>query len=298
MLMLRNHNRREHLQSASLALSSLYLPEISPAEHEPKAFWLLDGKTGRYWSTTNAAGWCLAHAHEPILRLASTRLTTLSAADGDQIVRQVVRRCGLNCLEIHGSQVRIQYWGIAGLADLRPLFKALRLANPDVVVMLQNSKTGMAQSRTGDEFLFGDRTSRFFAAEAYFQKWANRFEREPDDLLSFAPGTSSGFAWPGVESNRIPWAAMKSAWRRASPFHCRNCERPTILANFGLPWISMFQRSPRFIHVCCACNRSHSEAVQDVHRWIIANLEAEFWPQFEMLWDRRIATSLHRRPAS
>jgi hypothetical protein len=36
-----------------------------------------------------------------------------------------------------------------------------------------------------------------------------------------------GFAWKDIEPNRIPWAALKSAWRRTS-LVCLNCDRPTL----------------------------------------------------------------------
>ena len=111
---------------------------------------------------------------------------------------------------------------------------------------------------------------------------------EADDGQA-APGTWSGFAWDGVEDNLIPWASLKSAWRRSAPAICQNCDSPTILVNFGFPWVGMFSRSPRFIHLCSKCSRSFGdESVKDVNGWMALHLEAEVWPGYEMVWDRRV----------
>ena len=68
---------------------------------------------------------------------------------------------------------------------------------------------------------------------------------------------------------------------------------PTILVNFGLPWTGMFNRSPKFIHVCGTCRRSFKdESVKDVAGWMERNLDAELQPGFEMVWDRRVARAL------
>jgi len=68
-----------------------------------------------------------------------------------------------------------------------------------------------------------------------------------------------------------------------------NCDGPTILTNFGLRPVGMFNRSPNFVSVCGACCRSlRDESVKDVGAWIVVNLEAEVRPDFEMGWDRRM----------
>ena len=124
--------------------------------------------------------------------------------------------------------------------------------------------------------------------DLYLSKWQRRFEQEADDWLA-APGTWSGFAWEGVEDNRIPWAALKSAWRRSAPLICLNCVTPTLLTNFGLRPVGMFNRSPNFVHVCGTCRRSFKDdTVKDVVGWMAANLDAAVWPSYEMVWDRRV----------
>ena len=71
---------------------------------------------------------------------------------------------------------------------------------------------------------------------------------------------------------------------------CQNCDTPTILTNFGYPWVGMFSRSPRFIHVCGTCRRSfRDESVKDMTEWMAVNMDEEVWPDFAMVWDRRVA---------
>src|SRR5438105_14929391 len=107
-----------------------------------------------------------------------------------------------------------------------------------------------------------------------------RFVQEADDW-SAVPGTSSGFGWEGIEDNCIPWAALKSAWRRSAPTICQNCDTPTILTNFGLRPVGMFNRSPNFVHVCETCRRSFKdELAKNVGAWIVANIDAGVRPGY------------------
>ena len=162
--------------------------------------------------------------------------------------------------------------------------------------MLRDRKKEIVTLQTGDNFLFGDRLATDFPLDLYLSKWANRLKRQPDDWTA-APGTWSGFAWEGVEDNFIPWAALKSAWRRSPPMICQNCDTPAILTNLGNPWTGLFNRSPRFVHVCGACRRSfRDDSVKDVPGWMSANLEAESQPGFEMVWDRRVALEKKEHP--
>ena len=68
---------------------------------------------------------------------------------------------------------------------------------------------------------------------------------EADDQQA-ALSTNSGFAWNGLEDGQIPWVALKSAWQRSQTVSCLNCNHPTILVNFGLRQVGMFNRSPNF----------------------------------------------------
>jgi len=64
---------------------------------------------------------------------------------------------------------------------------------------------------------------------------------------------------------------------------------PTLLVNFGLRQVGMFNRSPNFLSVCSKCCRSFKdESVKDVGQWIEGNLDAEVRPDAEMVWGRRV----------
>jgi hypothetical protein len=105
-----------------------------------------------------------------------------------------------------------------------------------------------------------------------------------------APHIWSGFAWHGIEPNCIPWAALKSAWRRTRAPLCLNCDQPILLVNFGFPWSGMFNRTLMFISVCPLCRRMFEDrSIGDVAKWVVKNLEAEVWPDYDMVWDRRKA---------
>ncbi len=109
---------------------------------------------------------------------------------------------------------------------------------------------------------------------------------EPDDWTA-APHAWSGLTWKGIEPNRIPWAALKSAGRRTAAPPCLNCDRPTLLANFGFPWSGTFNRRPFFIHACGRCRRRFEDrSIGDVGKWLVKNLEVEVWPDYDMVWDR------------
>jgi hypothetical protein len=142
-------------------------------------------------------------------------------------------------------------------------------------------------TQAGDQYLYGEALDHCFPLDLYLGKWKQRFVDRPDDRMA-AAGTSSGFAWEGVESNGIPWTAMKSAWRRTLPTPCPNCDGPTLLTNFGYRRTGMLGREPRFIRVCGSCRRSFQDhSVKDVSGWILASLDAEVVPDYMMIWNRR-----------
>ena len=155
---------------------------------------------------------------------------------------------------------------------------------------MSSSSTGSvkaARSRHGDDFLFGERLPPYWPLKAYARKWRRRFVEEADDRAA-APQTWSGYAWEGVEQNLIPWAALKSAWRRTAPLPCPNCDGPTVMTNFGLPWRGMFNRYPLFLHVCGECRRLfEDDSVRNVAGWMVMHLDADVLPDFDMVWDRR-----------
>jgi hypothetical protein len=281
-------SRRSVLQAAVGAAASLFLPRFLAAKEKPKSFWFIHADTGDSWPVADPLSWSLESAGHPILERARERLVTLDAGDPQRLIRLVTRRCKLNLLELLPGRVVVHHWGQQGLGELRPFFKAHGLARRNVEVVVRDRKREVVTTQIGDDFLFGDRLAATWPPKLYLNKWLRRFEQQSDDW-SAAPGTWSGYAWDGIEDNRIPWAALKSAWRRTAPVLCSNCDRPTLMANFGHPWVGMFNRSPSSFHVCGACRRSFVDSsVKDVGRWIVANLDAKVRPAFVMMWDRRV----------
>ena len=70
---------------------------------------------------------------------------------------------------------------------------------------------------------------------------------------------------------------------------CLNCDQPTIMTNFGLPQCSMFNREARFIHTCQNCRRLFEDNSIDrwkVGQWMVTNLDAEVWPDFDIFWGK------------
>ncbi len=277
--------RRTFLQTALATAASLFLPRFLLARKNSKSFWFLNTPTGESWPVDDPVAWSLENARQPILKRARERLMTLDAADPQRVIRLVVRRCHLNLIEIQPGQVIVRFWGQQGQRDLRPFFKTHSLTGKGVRVTLIDRKRELTTVQDGDDFLFEERFPPFWPWKAYSRKWQRRALQESDDWTA-APHTWSGFAWESIEPNRIPWAALKSAWRQLTPMLCLNCDQPTILTNFGFPWSEMFNRRPLFIHVCGRCRRLFEDtSVTDVPRWMVANLDAEVLPDDDMVWD-------------
>ena len=228
-------SRRNFFRSTVAALASACFPRNFFSKKPDVSFWFLHGDTGASWEIPDPVEWPLASVNLPVLVRASEGLGKLTPQDGDRIIRLVTRRCGLNLIEIFRGHIVVSYWGQTGLADVRPFFKKHRLARNDIQIVLKDRKKEIVASHTGDDFLFGEKLAADWPLDVYLTKWRWRFLNERDDWTA-APGTWSGFAWAGLESNRIPWATLKSAWRRGNAIPCRNCNQPTILVNFGEPW--------------------------------------------------------------
>ena len=288
-------SRRNVIRSTAAVLASAFFPWNFFSKKPDESFWFLHADTGASWEIPDPVKWPLANVNLPVLVRASEGLRKLSSQDGDRIIRLVTRRCCLNLLEISPGNIVVSYWGQTGMADVRPFFKKHQLARNDVQVFLKDRKKEIAISHTGDDFLFGEKLAADWPLDLYLMKWRWRFLFQPDDW-TVAPGTWSGYAWEGLEPNRIPWAALKSAWRRGNAIPCRNCDRPTMLVNFGEPWTALFRRSPRFIYVCRACHRSFlDDSISDVEDWMMSNLDAQVRPGFVMNWDRPIMLASERR---
>ena len=277
--------RRTFLKTALAAAASLCLPRFLLTRRYPKSFWFLHTPTGESWAVDDPVAWALANSQQPILERASAGLLKLTPADDQRIIRLITRRCKLNLIGIHPGRVVVHYWGQQGQADLRPFFKKHGLATKGVRVALLDRKRETTTAQAGADFLYGEPLAPFWPWKVYWRKWQRRGVEEPDDWTA-APHTWSGFAWNGVAPNRIPWAALKSAWRRTTRMLCPNCDEPTTLTNFGLPQWGMFNREDRFVHACRQCRRlfqDYSIDRFDVERWMVSNLDAEVLPDF-ILW--------------
>jgi hypothetical protein len=236
-------SRRTFLQTALAAAASVLLPEFMLERRNPRSFWFLHTPTGESWAVDDPVAWSLENARQLILECARERLVRLDATDPQRVIRLVTRRCRLNLLELRPGRVIVHHWGQQGQGDLRPFFKQHGLARKSVEVALIDRKREVVTAQHGDDFLFGERLPPFWPCKVYWSKWQRRHVKEPDDWTA-APHTWSGFAWKGIEPNRIPWAVLKSAWRRTTAPLCMNCDQATLLTNFGLPWCGMFNRRP------------------------------------------------------
>lgn len=279
--------RRDFLQLAAAVAS---LPSWLRGEAAPdREHWFVDAASGEAWPVQDPVRWVLEKCAAADSRRAAAGLRTLTPAEGERIIRLVTRRCGLNLIVSTPRRVAIHHWGRCGLADLRPFFKTHGLARRRVQVVVRDRKRETSAVRTGEDYLYGRRLGDEWPGDLFWDKWRCRFEKQPDDG-SAAPGAWSGYAWRGVEPNRIPWAALKSAWRNTSPSRCANCERPTLLVNFGDPWTGRFSRRPQFLHACRRCRRYfEDESIRSAPAWMIATLDAEHRPDFKMVWDRPAA---------
>ncbi len=279
-------NRREFLQTTAAIAGSLLLPKAVFATPSSN-FHFIHPDSCMSWPVADPVQWSLEHAHEPILARAAEGLSKLTVSDGDRIVRLVVRRCSLNLLEVHPGRVVVDHWG-SHRADLKPFFKTHGLARPEIEVVLRDRKKETVTTLTGDSFLYGVPPASDFDLELFQSKWERRFEQQTDDGMA-APGTSSGFAWDGLPDGSIPWAAMKSAWRRSAPGVCQNCDGEMLLVNCGLRQVGMFNRCGFVEYDCGTCRRSFRDETVDVRAWMAANLDVGVRPSDELIWGRRVA---------
>ena len=278
--------RRDLLKSVAATLTAWLLPHRLFATTADPRFHFIQIDSQQSWPVADPVLWALEYQGDPILERAADGLAKLTEIDGERIVRLVVRRCGLNLLELRPDLVVVHRWG-QQQADLRPFFKQHRLVRPEITVQLRDRKKEVTTTKTGDSFLYGSQIAADIPLAIFQSKYASRFTNEPDDWQA-APNTNSGFAWDGVEDGRIPWAAMKSAWRRAVPGVCLNCDGGTVLVNFWLPWTGMLSRTPRFENVCGKCLRVFRDETVDVKAWMAVNLDENVQPGYEMVWGKRV----------
>ena len=279
-------NRREFLQTSATIAGSLILSQSIFAKQPDPNFYFIHADTRTSWPVADPVQWTLQNAHEPILARATEGLSKLSVGDGERIIRLVVRRCSLNLLELQPGKVVVDHWG-SHRADLKRFFKSHGLGRQEIEVVLRDRKKETVSKLTGDSFLYGVLLASDFDLELFQSKWERRFVNESDDLEA-ARGTSSVFAWAGFADGLIPWVAMKSAWRRDIGVVCQNCSGPTLLTNFGLRQVGMFNRARFVEHVCETCRRSFRDETVDVKAWMAANLDLVVQPASEMVWRKKM----------
>lgn len=238
-----------------------------------REFWLIQSATGQAWQVTNPASWCLHNAHEPILAPARDRLVILTCDDADRIIRLVVRRCGLNLVEIVVPRVIVHFWGQGRQADVRPLFKRLGLARQGIEVLSIDRKRELVIVRSGSDFLYGDDPPRDFPWTLHEGKWHDRWADQADDGTA-APGSVTNFFWEGVERGRIPWTILKRLWTREEPAICPNCDLPLIVRGLWFVW----SKSDLILRCCFRCHKNFDDRSEFVLRWIVRHLEPDLWP--------------------
>jgi hypothetical protein len=236
--------------------------------------------------------WSLEHAREPILERARERLVTLDAADPQRVIRLVVRRCGLNLLEIRPGRVVVHHWGQHGQGDLRPFFKQHGLARKGVQVALLDRKREVSTARHGDAFFYGERLAEAFPLRVYLKKWRRRGIEEPSDCHA-APCSGSNYCWEGVEQRRIPWRVLKSSWRHEGAPPCRNCDLPTLLTSFGYYACGFYKRGPTVVRICPLCrSRFEDHSPWDGPGWMLANLDGPLLPTADLMFGHPVKWTL------
>ncbi len=248
-------------------------------------YFFIHGPTGSTWEVSDPVRWALDHRDEAILAPARDRLLTLTTADGDRILRLVVRRCRLTLVELRGERVLVHFWGPESQADLRPFFKLHGLARPGVEVVMLWRKREWVWSKRGDDFLFGEPHAGF-PWEAYRQEWDRRHEQDED--WSPAPEALTNFGWPGVEPPLIPWAVLKWLWVHERTQPCPNCDTPTLTVRLWhrrRPWVGGL--NSYLTRGCFECRRLFKQDYPgDVLEWVLGNLDRRLWPTHLRLFRR------------
>jgi hypothetical protein len=215
-------------------------------------FWFLEVSTGNGWPVADPAQWCLQQAELPLLKPARDRLLTLDAqSDPERIVNVVLRRCGLNLVEIRlPNRIVVHYW--TAVADPRPLFKEQRLARPEVQVAHRRRKTGALLLQPGDHFLFGEPLWPGLRWAMYQGKWDRRAQEEVDDWTS---GARSTYSWAGLPQRWIPWAILQAIWRQEDAPLCPNCDVLLVVISFRLARHLLSANDSYLDGVCFSCRR-------------------------------------------
>jgi hypothetical protein len=284
--------RRTFLQTTLAAAASVFLPRGVRAERRSGSFWFLHTPTGESWAVDDPVAWSLENAHQPILERARERLVMLDGTDPQRVIRVVVRRCGLNLLELRPGRVVVHHWGEQGQGDLRTFFKRHGLATKGVHVALIDRKRETTTVQAGDTFLYGERLAENFPLRVYLEKWRRRATEEPGDWTP-APCSGSNYCWEGVEQHRIPWRILKSAWRHEDAPPCQNCDRATLLTAFGYFACGFYKRGPQLVRVCPLCRSQFVDhSPWDGPAWMLANLDGPLLPSADLMFGRPVKYTL------
>ena len=90
---------------ATVALAGSFILLHRLFAQNPDRFHFIHTDTQDSWPVLDPVLWSLEPAHEPVLARAAEGLSKLTPGDGSRIVRLVLRRCGLNHLEVHPGRI-------------------------------------------------------------------------------------------------------------------------------------------------------------------------------------------------
>ena len=71
----------------------------------------------------------------------------------------------------------------------------------------------------------------------------------------------------------------------------------TILTNFGLRQVGVFNRCGFVEYVCGECHRSFRDETVDMKAWMAANLDVDVLPGLEMVWGKKEPLQIALSPA-
>lgn len=219
------------------------------------SFYLLNIYSNKPTPIPEPVSWLLDHLNHPMLKRANARLqASMDAPDPQRILRVVVRRCGLNLIEIHEQRIIVHYWGKTGLGDLRPFFKEKQLAKSNMEVVLIDRKRETMVFHSTDDFLYGDKVAEGFPWSMYQQRWQQRDTQESDDWTA-APRSYANYSWERLSARQIPWAVLKCAWQQQECPKCANCDLPLVVLSF-----SWWKGALRYRWICFECQRIFEQA--------------------------------------
>ena len=237
--------------------------------------------TGDLFPVRDPVAWCPENARTPLLAAARERLLQcVGRTDRDRILNVVLRRCGLNLIELRCGRVTVSYW--TQLADLHQLLKSRGLLRHDVQVALVRRKTGQITVTSTDPYLRGGAVAPAFPFAVYRERWERRHEHEPNDATA-APASLSSYSWPGVAEKQIPWAVLTAVWR-SDDVLCPNCDVPLVLYRFDWRRSGLFNTHAAAWRACEQCRRSFEEPLGygDPWDWLVARLAPGLLP---ISWD-------------